>query len=106
MMESSTSAVTPIKRVNASDSGVMSQATANTTPFGVSTAVVAVLDAIKASQAATRTATATLSDACCLLIATCADLETYIQRLQWLSSFFPESLTLALSNCPSIEYHR
>ena len=68
--------------------------------------MLAATDAAKASNGAMRAATTSLTDACCLLISTCADLETYIQRLQWLSSCFPQSLTLALSDGLAVEYHR
>jgi hypothetical protein len=108
MPETSTTRTPQMKRVNVSERGgdVTPQVGVNSTLFGVPSVVLAATDAAKASNVAIRAATTSLSNACCLLISTCADLETYIQRLQWLSSCFPESLTLALSDGLAVEYHR
>ena len=108
MPETSTTRTPQMKRVNVSERGsdVMHQVGVNSTRFGVPSVVLAATDVAKASNGAMRAATTSLTDACCLLISTCADLETYIQRLQWLSSCFPQSLTLALSDGLAVEYHR
>lgn len=73
--------------------------------MGISPSILNAAIASRASQTAVKTSMSALSDAACLLIATCADLETQTQRIQWLRSCFPDSLVLALSDGLSVEYH-